>query len=472
MAKSDYWPHIYSKKLTRRRLLKGGVVTGLGLTAAALVGCSGSATPSKTTFGPTETPRAANAVTATRTAAPRTPRSFLPEIPPSQTPEFVLDTHPIAILNGTLIDGTGAPPLPEAWVLLKDGRIQSVGSGGGTIPEHSGYTEIDAAGRTIMPGLVDAHVHISRQVLQLQPDLSTNVSGDSLLPFLKAGFTKMRDVGTATLIFTSMNSLVSGFWRNNKAPDIAWAGPIITTVGGYPISGNPRYATVAQEIISAEEGVGLVDQLADHGARVVKLGIEKGYYSDEGWPLLSLEEISAMCDRAHARGLLVTAHVTSLDEVRLAIDGGVDDFAHTPLERMPDELIQEMVGKKRGIVTTAAIWEPTHADTAADNAKRFANAGGRVAIGTDFGAGEQVAGIGDYLGEMQFLQSAGMTTKQLLTAATSGGAALANAGDETGTIVRDKQADVIIVDGDPWADLLALNHVSTVISGGRLVEAA
>lgn len=471
MAKSDYWPQVYSKKLTRRRLLKAGVATGLGLSAAALVGCGGSTTPSKTTFGSTATPRAANAVTATRTAAPRTPRSFLPEVPPSQTPEFVLDTHPIAILNGSLIDGTGAPPLPEAWVLLKDGRIQSVGSGGGTIPEHSGYTEIDAAGRTIMPGLVDAHVHISRQVLQVQPDLSTDVSGDSLLPFLRAGFTKMRDVGTATLIFTSMNTLVAGFWRNNKAPDIAWAGPIITTVGGYPIS-NSRYAAGGQEIISAEEGVGLVDQLADHSARVVKLGIEKGYYADEGWPLLSLEEISAMCDRAHARGLLVTAHVTSLDEVRLAIDGGVDDLAHTPLERMPDELIQEMVEKKRGIVTTATIWEPTHAETAASNAKRFADAGGRVAIGTDFGCCGQVAGIGDYLREMQYLQSAGMTTKQLLTAATSGGAALANAGDETGTIVRDKQADVIIVDGDPRADLLALNHVSTVISGGRLVEAA
>lgn len=475
MAPSEDWPQFYRRKLTRRRLLKGGAVTGLGLAAAAFVGCGGSGKP---TTGPTvgfrRTPTASRSATPTRTArsvAPGTPRQFLPKAPAVPTPEVVFETRPIAILNGTLIDGAGAPAVHDGWVLLKDGRIEAVGSGASAVPPHDGYDEVDAGGKTIMPGLIDAHVHISREVLKVTlPDLTTKVSPESLLPFLRAGFTTLRDVGTATLIYTGITTLVAGFYRNNQAPDVAWAGPIITTVGGYPIT-NPRYAASGQEISFAEEGAALVDQLADNGARVIKLGIERGYYSDEGWPLLSLEEVRAMTDRAHARDLLVTAHVTSLDEVRLAIDGGVDDLAHTPLEAMTGELIDEMISKGMGIVTTAIIWEPQHAQVAADNAKRFADAGGRVALGTDFGCCGQFVGMSSYLQEMQFLQSAGMTPMQLLSAATSGGAALANFNDR-GTIEPGKRADVIVVDGNPLTDILALNQVSTVISGGRLVEAA
>jgi enamidase len=472
MAQSEYWQRLYRKKLTRRRLLTGGAMTGLGLAAAAVVGCGDSANPTTTPgFTATRTPSVSRVATPTRTAAPSTPRQFLPASPAVPPPEIVFETQPIAILNGMLIDGTGAPAVQDAWVLLKDGRVEAVGSGASTVPPHGGYEEIDAGGKTIMPGLADAHVHISREVLKLEPGLVTNVTPDALLPFLRAGFTTLRDVGTNVLIFTGITGLTGGFYRNNQAPDVAWAGPIITCVGGYPIT-NVRYAPGGQEVRSAEEGAGLVDQLADNGARVIKLAIEHGYHVDEGWPVLSLEEVTAMTERAHARGLLVTAHVTSLDEVRLAIDGGVDDLAHTPLSRMPDELIAEMVAVGMSMVSTAIIWDSQSAQVSAENCKRFADAGGRVAIGTDYGCCGQIVGISSYLQEMQFLQAAGMTAMQLLTAATSGGATLANAGARTGTIEAGKRADVILVDADPLVSLVALNQVSTVINGGRPVASA
>ena len=411
---------------------------------------------------------AAPAVSPTPSAVrqSRTPRATGT---PGPTPELA-PPAPTAIINGTLVDGTGADGIEDAYVLIREGRIEAAGCCASQLRIPSGYEIIDAGGGTIMPGLIDGHVHITRAVIN--PDLvrfTTRVDEDALVPFVQAGFTTLRDVGTATVIMQSMKFLTDRLEKQQrKSPHIVWAGPLITAVGGYPIS-VPRYAAGGQEVRSAEEAVALVDSLADQGARIIKLGLEKGYYADEGWPLLSLDEVRAIADRAHERGLLVTAHVTSLDEVRLALDGGVDNLAHTPLESLTDELIAEMLRKGMGIVSTATIWNPDGAQIAAENVKRFADAGGVVSIGTDFGCCDQVAGVEPYLYEMQFLQQAGMTPMQLIVAATRNGALLANAGDATGSVEVGKEADIVILDGDPLADVNALRVVRIVIQDGRVV---
>jgi imidazolonepropionase-like amidohydrolase len=162
--------------------------------------------------------------------------------------------------------------------------------------------------------------------------------------------------------------------------------------------------------------------------------------------------------------------VTSIDEVRLALDGGVDDLAHAPLEPIPDDVMAEMLGKGTGMATTATVWGVASASAqAAANAKRYADAGGIVSIGTDYGCCGQAAGLGPYLHEMLFLQGAGMTPMQLLIAATRNGAILANVGGEVGTIGVGKVADIIVVDGNPLGDLQALNNVGVVIQGGEVV---
>lgn len=164
----------------------------------------------------------------------------------------------------------------------------------------------------------------------------------------------------------------------------------------------------------------------------------------------------------------VVAHVTDTDEVRLALDGGVDGLAHAPLVHLPDDLIAEMVDRGLTMATTATVWGANR-EIAAENARRYAEAGGIVAIGTDYGCCGQVAGIEPYLAELQFLSAAGMSNEQLLQSATRNGAIVANLAEEMGTIEAGKRADVIIVDGDPLADLNALRNVRTVIKGGEIV---
>jgi len=201
------------------------------------------------------------------------------------------------------------------------------------------------------------------------------------------------------------------------------------------------------------------------------LGLEKGYYADEGWPIMPLEVVEAVTEAAQSRGLRVTAHVTSMDELRLALDGGVNDLAHAPLEPIPEATIQEMIEKGIGMATTATVWGgPGASAEAAANAKRYADAGGIVSIATDYGCCDQAPGLQPYLYEMEFLRGAGMTPMQLLVAATRNGAVLSNLAENLGTIEAGKIADIIVVNDNPLADIAALKDVAAVILEGRLVH--
>jgi imidazolonepropionase-like amidohydrolase len=412
---------------------------------------------------PSQSPTPTRSPLATQTTAP-VPSPTVAA--PTQRPSTV-SPEPLAIVNARILDGTGGPAIERGFIVIRDGRIDQIG--GGDTSLSAGMTVIDAAGKTAIPGLIDGHVHVSRTFINLDPEmLAAQPDEQALVPFLQDGFTTLRDVATATVVLSAIKLRVDSMTERGLAPQMIWSGPMITTVGGYPIS-NPRYAAGGQEITSPEEGAALVDKLADAGARVIKLGLDRGYLSDVGWPLLSLEEVQAISQRAHERGLLVTAHVTSLDELRLALDGGVDSLAHTPLETIPDDMIQEMLNRGVGMVTTATIWPAEAAAIAAENAIRYAGRGGVVSIGTDFGCCQQVPGSDAYLREAEFLLTSGMTPQQILTAATRGGAIVSGLGDETGTLEARKEADIVLLDGNPTEGIDALRNVDTVIADGRVV---
>jgi imidazolonepropionase-like amidohydrolase len=369
------------------------------------------------------------------------------------------------IVNGTIIDGTGTEPIPDGYVTVADGRISAVGGGQPTIAP--GVTVVDAQGGIIMPGMIDTHVHVARGVFAGGGGM---IDPGGLMPWLAAGMTTLRDVGTPPGAFPTVKQAADGETAAHRAPRVVWAGPLVTAVGGYPFT-VPRYAAVGEDVAGADEARQLVTTLADGGARIIKLGLERGYYADLGWPLLSLDAVRAITETAHARGMRVTAHVTSIDEVRLAIDGGVDDLAHAPLEPIPEAIMQEMLAKGMGMATTATVWGRSDVwSQAAANAKRYADAGGVVSIATDHGCCGQPPGLQPYRDEMQFLRGAGMTPMQLLVAATRSGAMMANVAGGVGTIEAGKIADIIVVNGDPLADLSALNNVSVVVQAGEVVE--
>jgi imidazolonepropionase-like amidohydrolase len=401
---------------------------------------------------PTQTATPRPSVRASATASPR------PE-PPTAKPEVLI------VQNGALIDGTGANPVANAYVVIEGDRIASVGSG--QPPAPPGARIVDARGGTILPGLSDSHVHVARGIPGAG-QLSIEQGG--LLPWLTGGITHLRDVATPPGAFPSVRIAADALTMNHEAPRIFWAGPTVTAPGGYPIS-VPRYRDVGQEVSGGDSARALVNQLADGGARVIKLGLDKGYYSDEGWRLLSVDEVKAITETAHARGLLVTAHVTSLDEVRLALDGGVDDLAHTPLETLPDDMIDEMLRRGTTMATTASVWGNREAGArAAANARRYMESGGVVALATDFGCCGQPPGIQTLLAEMRFLIGfGGFTPMQVLVAATRNGPIVSGISDEAGTIETGKIADLIVVNGEPLSNLEALTSVRLVLQGGRVV---
>lgn len=436
------------------RLLFCLIVVAFALSLAA---CGGGSDPS-----PTSTPsRAPVSSTPTRVTSPTPTR--MPPLP-TATPTI----GSLAIVNARIFDGNGGEPIESGYVIVRDGYIVEVGAGEGDLPSDAHI--IDAQGLTLMPGLGDAHTHTTLTYLQRTGLLGFSVNEDAYVPFIQAGFTDLRDVGTATIITEPIKLQTDGLTARGKAPRITWAGPIITAPGGYPCV-VPTYAGSCQEVTSIDNAVDLVDLLDSRGARVIKLGLEHGYYSDEGWPVLDLDTVQAITAAAHERGMRVTAHVTSLDEVRLAIDGGVDDLAHTPLQPLTDDLIAEMLDHNMGMVTTATIWggpgDPQN--VAAENAIRYNEAGGLVAVGTDFGCCAQIPGGSAYLNEADFLAALGFPLDDLLVAETRNPAIFANSGDDTGTIEPGKLADMIMIEGDPLANARAISNVEKVILGGQVV---
>jgi imidazolonepropionase-like amidohydrolase len=244
-----------------------------------------------------------------------------------------------------------------------------------------------------------------------------------------------------------------------RAPRVVVAGPIVTAPGGY--AGIDYKSLVGLYVDGPEDARAKVGALLDEGSDIIKISLEP-----VALPVMSLETAQAITQLAHERGTVVTAHATPLDGVRLAIDAGVDSLAHAPLEVPPAEMVDEMIAKGMYVVSTLDIY----GGHGAKFLRPFAQAGGKVALGTDYGCCQPgyVPG-GMPIEEMQNLLNIGLTPMQVVVAATKHGAEVSNLGDELGTIEPGKLADIIVVDGDPLLDIEAMRDVTVVVKSGQLV---
>ena len=243
-------------------------------------------------------------------------------------------TQTLALVNGTLIDGTGADPLPDAALVIREGRILAVGARA-TVAIPKRTKVIDLRGATILPGFFNAHVH---QAYDLE----------HLAGWAREGVTTVRDLGgwPPKEVFAFRDKA----GKNPKYARIAAAGPFITAPGGYPIAVFGGHALTAT---SPDEARQVANHLLDQGADIIKIGLESGAIFGRGaLPMLSLEEAKAIVDVAHERGTRVAAHVTVSKDLELAINAGVDDIAHMVTDPVPDELVWRMVAE-------GLYWEPT-----------------------------------------------------------------------------------------------------------------
>jgi len=303
--------------------------------------------------------------------------------------------------------------------------------------------------------------------------------------WLQDGVTTMRDLGSQYGTEDQADSLSIANFKShlaesgNSIPTILIAGPLITAPGGYPMTafGDRIGGNISLEVGDAEEAQQTAEFLLSDGADGLKVVVDSGPIP-RPWPTLNLEQVMALTETAHKHGKRVTAHVTKVDDAKIAADGGVDDLAHLPLETMPDELVAQLVEQDIVIIPTLHAVNHNMKSRFSDeewsrvleirqkNLQKFLDQGGRIALATDYPNGSPQ---GMPVPEMLLMQEAGMTPMQILVSATQNAAVSIGLDEEIGTLERGKEADIIVVGGDPLQDITVMNDVTVVINNGEII---
>lgn len=347
---------------------------------------------------------------------------------------------PVAFAGVRVFDGVAM--LQDQTVLVVRGRISARGPAS-EVERPLDARVVDGAGRTLLPGFVDAHVHIGFY------DPKT---------VLRGGVTAARDLAWPPERIFSLARRLAG--RATEGPLLIAAGPMITAPGGYPTRASWAPAGTGLEVRTEAEAATAVADLAARGAGVIKVAQEPR----EG-PVLPEEVLRAVVQEAHAAGLRVTSHLGSLGQLKAALDAGVDELAHGLWsdEEIPQPLVERMTAQGLTVVPTLHI-DPTRVRI--DNLGRFVAAGGRVVYGTDMGNTGPPLGIDPE--ELRLMVEAGMTSLEALAAATSGAADYLGLRDR-GRIAPGAAADLVLVEGDPSRNFEALAQPLLVMREGRAV---
>jgi imidazolonepropionase-like amidohydrolase len=360
----------------------------------------------------------------------------------------------LVLVNGIVIDGTGADPVFDASIVIQNGRIKDVGAHSQVeIPDDAKI--IDVRGAAILPGFINAHVH-------------NGYSRYNLKTWAQSGVTTVRDLGANPQepLFSIRDSVL----KENQYARLVAAGPIVTVPHGYPVT--PFGSRNVLIITSPEDARLKVGELLDDGADVVKVAVESGQIFGVEISTFSLEELTEIVKVAHERGTVVTAHVTSSRDLYRALDGGVDDIAHMVVTSLPDELIEKMIENDVYWVPTLELWNgvnPSLGDLAIENLGRFVSAGGYVALGTDYGGYSIRFDLGMPVREIEWMTEAGMTPMQVIVAGTKNAAHVCNMESELGTLEVGKIADIFVVDGNPLDDIHSLTKCLIVVHNGEVI---
>jgi imidazolonepropionase-like amidohydrolase len=331
----------------------------------------------------------------------------------------------------------------DAVVVVGDGIIVAVGTADEVVlPE--GAERVEAPGSLLIPGFIDAHVHIGFYDPR-----------DVLL----GGVTTVRDLAwpPERIHALARDSLGEDFC----GPRILAAGPMLTVAGGYPTRARWAPDGTGRVVNSPADAETAVDATATEGAVVIKVAL-----NPEAGPTLDPPLLRAIVGAAHARELEVTAHVSGLDELDKAIDAGVDELAHMLMspERIPPEMIARMVSQDMVVIPTLSILSGRERAIAIDNLRRFIAAGGRVVYGTDLGNEGPRPGIDPR--EVEGMRASGMSTRDIVAAATVGAAAHLGL-DRVGVIEAGYQADIAAVPVAALEDPIHLADVQMVFRRGR-----
>jgi imidazolonepropionase-like amidohydrolase len=359
----------------------------------------------------------------------------------------------LVLAGGRLIDGTGAEPVEDAAIVIRGSRILYAGPAA-EIEFPTGAEVLDVSGLTALPGFINAHVHRGTDVSNLEA-------------WAWQGVTTVRDLGATAGTLSRFRHL------HPPTPErarLVASGPLITVPGGYPTV--PFGSSTAAPVLSPEDARRLAEELLDGGADLLKLALETGTVFGRDIPVMSLAEATMLVRVAHGRGTVASAHITSVVDIDLALDAGVDDLAHMAVDRaLPEETVERIVGQGVLWVPTLELWQCTgQSSMAVANLRRFVRAGGQVALGTDFEGYSCSWQLGMPTTEFGLMERAGMAAMEIIVAGTRNAARACNLERDLGTVEAGKVADLVLVRGDPLSRLGALRDVRMVIHDGVVIR--
>jgi imidazolonepropionase-like amidohydrolase len=401
---------------------------------------------------------------------------------------------PLLLNDAALIDGSGRDPRPHTSVLVEDGRITRIGVAG-SIAAPDGVRAIDCGGRTLMPGLTDAHVHLGAVTAGANPPPESHVSyvmkvAENIRIALDEGFTTVRDAGNLDPAYAL--AVEAG---QMPGPRILPAGSFLSQTGGH---GDFRYRFDDRAIESIPglvahteicDGVDAVRAAARRqirrGATQVKLMASGGVMSPND-PLESLqftiEEMAAAVHEARAFGKYVMAHCHTSGAMNNALEAGVRSIEHGSI--LDERTARRMVEQDAFLVPTVVILEIISRSSQVPEFSRAkmelvrGELAGSIAIAIK--AGVRIGSGSDLLGPRQSRRASEIVekAKQLgamaaIVSATKTNAELFCLESRIGTVEEGKDADLIVIDGDPLTDINCLvdaKNIKLVVQSGALVK--
>jgi enamidase len=442
-------------------------------------------------------------------------RAQRPQLSPNVRQYVAIDTDVVVLAHARVIDGTGAPAREDQTLVLRDGRIATMGDAA-TVHAPAGARVLDLTGRTLIPGLVMMHEHL---YYPTGPGVYGNLSESFTRLYLAGGVTTMRTAGN-----------VSGYGELAIAKAIAR--------GEKP---GPQIDATAPYLQGPGLGIGQMHELGDsaEARRFVNFWADAGATSFKAYMNLTRPELAAAADAAHRRGMKITGHLCSIT-YREAAALGIDNLEHGFFvatdfvrDRKPDvcpgqgagmaaldtvsvdgpaftSLIQDLIRHHVAVTSTLTVFETftpgqpmprglevldpilrqefekryaaTQRATRSifttlfpkDRAMelRFARAGGLLLAGTDpTGGGGVIPGYSDQR-QVELLVGSGFTPLEAIRICTLNGATYLGRADRIGTIAAGKQADLVVLRGNPAADITDIENVELVFKQGVAYDPA
>jgi len=397
----------------------------------------------------------------------------------------------IAFTGARVIDGTDRAPIDNATLLVRGGKIVAVGAASAvTVP--AGAQRVPLAGKTVIPGLINAHGHVGNTVGMEQGHYSADNVARDLKTYAAYGITTVFSLGDDQAAGIAARDAQRTPTLNRARLFVA--GPVLA----------PK---------SVDEARKLVDEDAAMKVDIVKIRVDDNLGTT---PKMAPDIYKAVIDQAHKKGLRVAVHLFYLDDAKAVLDAGADFIAHSVRDTAVDDQFIAML-KRCNVCycptlmreVSTFVYESTppwfadplflkHADMAAvealkqparqqamansksaqrykaglevanRNLKKLSDAGVPIAMGTDTGPPARFQGYFELM-ELEMMAKAGLTPRQVLASATRDAARCMKLDSELGTLEPNKWADFVVLDADPLADISNVRKINAVYVAGNAV---